>query len=443
MPRVLVVSYTFPPVGGAGVQRVTKWLKYLPSAGWEASVLTTENPSVPVTDASLAADVPAGTLVGRARTLEPGYAVKSSLAGGSAGAQAPSATRGALRRLVRQAANIALQPDPQVLWAPGALAEGARLLAAARHDVVLATSPPYSALLIAARLARRARLPLVVDFRDEWGISNQYWENKPKDPVSLAVQRRMQRLVLRRAAAVIATTERSTAALQEACRAAGSSARVLCLFNGYDHEDFAGAERQPPPSDRYQLAYLGTLWRLTDVRPLVAAVTRLAETDPASAACLDLCFAGRRTPEQDLALSELKRLPCRLVTHEYLAHTEAVGLMLASSGLCLLVADVPGAERVVPAKLFEYMAARRPILTVAPRGEVWNLLAGHPAALLCEPRDTEAIAAALRGEIARLRDGRATEWGGFDPSRFSRAALAAGLADAMSEAAASRRSGRP
>jgi glycosyltransferase involved in cell wall biosynthesis len=443
MPRVLLISYTFPPVGGGGVQRVTKWLKYLPSFGWDASVLTTENPSVPVTDTSLSADVPPDTLVGRARTLEPGYTVKSSLTGGADSGRAPSSATTALRRLVRQAAMVALQPDPQVLWAPAALAEGRRLLASRPHDVVLATSPPYSALLIGARLARRARLPLVVDFRDEWGISNQYWENKPRDPLSHGVQRLMQRMVLRRASVVIATTEKSAAALQDACREAGSRARVICLYNGYDDGDFAGSEGEPPPSAPYRLAYLGTLWRLTDVRPLVAGVARLAQLDPESAASLELFFAGRRTPEQDLALGELKHLPCRLVTREYLAHTEAVALMRGSSGLCLLVADVPGADRVVPAKLFEYMAARRPILTLAPRGEVWNLLAGHPAARLCEPGDADGIAAALRDEVARHRAARATEWGTFDPSRFSRARQASELAEVMRGTMPSSAAARP
>ena len=68
-----MVSYTFPPVGGAGVQRVTKWLKYLPSLGWKASVLTTENPSVPVTDASLSADVPTETIVDVSELAEQAY----------------------------------------------------------------------------------------------------------------------------------------------------------------------------------------------------------------------------------------------------------------------------------------------------------------------------------------------------------------------------------
>ena len=69
--RVLVVSYNFPPVGGAGVQRVTKFVKYLPDFGWDVTVLTTENPSVPVYDESLLADIPPQTVIVKACTLEP------------------------------------------------------------------------------------------------------------------------------------------------------------------------------------------------------------------------------------------------------------------------------------------------------------------------------------------------------------------------------------
>ncbi|HLK35258.1 MAG TPA: hypothetical protein VKU41_00810, partial [Polyangiaceae bacterium] len=58
--RALIVSYSFPPVGGAGVQRVLKLAKYLPAYGITPALLTVENPSVPVRDASLERDVPLG-----------------------------------------------------------------------------------------------------------------------------------------------------------------------------------------------------------------------------------------------------------------------------------------------------------------------------------------------------------------------------------------------
>src|SRR4051812_27687343 len=78
--RVLFISYAFPPVGGAGVQRVTKFIKYLRHIGWDSSVLTVANPSVPVMDHTLVADLPSDTTLVKARTLEPGYAAKQSIA---------------------------------------------------------------------------------------------------------------------------------------------------------------------------------------------------------------------------------------------------------------------------------------------------------------------------------------------------------------------------
>src|SRR4051812_15100894 len=74
--RVLFISYAFPPVGGAGVQRVTKFVKYLPSQGWETTVLTVANPSVPAWDETLLKDVPEQTVIRRAKTFEPSYKMK-------------------------------------------------------------------------------------------------------------------------------------------------------------------------------------------------------------------------------------------------------------------------------------------------------------------------------------------------------------------------------
>jgi glycosyltransferase involved in cell wall biosynthesis len=441
MPRALFVSYTFPPVGGAGVQRLTKWLKYLPASGWGASVLTTLNASVPLTDSSLGRDVPRGTRVARARTLEPSYKAKAAVIDTGGGARrAPMAV---LRGAARSAVNLVLQPDPQVLWAPTALSAGRRLLAEVRHDVLVATAPPFSALLIGARLARAANLPLVLDYRDEWDISSTYWENRPRDPLSRWVQARMQAGVLRRAQLVVATTRRSTARLAEKCRAVGSGARATCIYNGYDAEDFAGTATEGVQREGYRLVYLGTLWALTDAAPLVAGVSRLAAESPALAKGLEVVVAGRRTPEQTAVLRGLDALPCRVRLVDYVEHGEAVRMMREASGLLLLLSGVPSAERIVPAKLFEYMAARRPIVAVVPEGECRELLRAHPVASIADPADPAAVAAALARELERPRESGEVGWGGFDPSPWSRASLAADLAQALDGVVADWREGRP
>src|SRR5262245_20547383 len=108
--RVLYVAYEFPPVGGAGVQRTTKFVKYLPEFGWDVSVLTVANPSVPLLDHSLADEIPADTVVCRAPTLEPSYKVKATVTAGSARRRG---VRSLVRGAARAAARTVLQPDPQ------------------------------------------------------------------------------------------------------------------------------------------------------------------------------------------------------------------------------------------------------------------------------------------------------------------------------------------
>lgn len=432
--RVLIISYPFPPVGGAGVQRATKFVKYLPEHGWLPSVLTVANPSVPALDESLLADIPPQVMVRRARTWEPGYAAKAAIAGGGGRADA-SGGRGlksALKSMAHRAAKFALQPDPQILWMPRAIREGRRLLCERRHDAIVASGPPFSTFLIGASLSRSSGLPLVLDYRDEWDISNTYLENKRLDRLSLFLQSRMQRKVVRAARSLIATTGHSARALEQVRDRAGSNAKVGWIYNGFDPEDFRAVPPAPAgPKQSYRLVYVGTLWNLTDVEPLVDGVEKLASTDPESAAKLELVFAGRRTAQQSSVLHRLRALSCKLVEHPYLSHDGVMELIGSADGLCVLLSDVPAAERVVPAKIFEYMAARRAILAIGPRGEMWDLLQKSPAARLNTPADVDGIARTLAAEIARVNEGRSLELGAFDPSAFDRRFEAGQLASLL------------
>ena len=168
--RVLVVAYVFPPAGGAGVQRVTKFVKYLPEFGWDCSVLTVANPSVPVFDETLANEIPESTVMRLAKTLEPGYALKNAVSAGSDGSNGATQTGGfrkLLKSTIRAVGNAVLQPDSQILWYPGAVKEGMQLLSELKHDAIFATAPPFSSFVTAAALSRRSGLPLIVDYRDE------------------------------------------------------------------------------------------------------------------------------------------------------------------------------------------------------------------------------------------------------------------------------------
>ena len=435
--RVLVVTYNFPPVGGAGVQRVTKFVKYLPQFGWEPTVLTTENPSVPVFDESLLADIPPQTVVVKARTLEPGYALKRFVSNnvtrsGSEGTNTTSiasSVKSLAKHALRGTANLLLQPDPQVLWNSQAIEAGLRVLGQRKHDAIFVTAPPFSSFLIGAELARRTGLPLVLDYRDEWSISNSYLENKRLGWLSRTWQQHQQSLVVRTASALIATTRHSAESLQEVARAASSQLLVTHIYNGFDAEDFHDGIPPLPDSlmdsasdatQPYKLAYIGTLWNLTSVEPVIRAVRQLAAQSPDLVSRLELHFVGRRTAEQEEWLDQLGPLPCRVVRQAYLDHDAALRLMRSADGLCLLLSDLPEAGRVVPAKMFEYLAVRRPIFAIVPPGEVSSLLQDCPFAFVHSPSDIAGLARRLGDEIERKRLDVSLPTGSWDTSAFER-----------------------
>ena len=447
--RVLLVSYHFPPVGGAGVQRAAKLVKYLRRYGWDATVLAASNPSVPVLDHSLLADVPSDMLVARARTWEPGYAFKQSLttaapAAGAAAGAGTSAASARLRSALRALAGLALQPDPQILWAPSGLQAGALLLELLPHNAIMATGPSYSNLLLGAWLKELSGLPLLLDFRDEWDLSARYLENHARDRFSRSIQGRMQRWVLRRADAIVATTRASARSLADNAREAGSGAIVSCVYNGFDRTDLerlaASPDIPPPAEGAFRLVYTGTLWNLADVRPLVEAVEILAARDPRALACLDLALVGRKTPEQQALVERLARRPCKLHVQGYCEHAGALAWMASADALCVLLSEGQGAERVVPAKLFEYMAMRKEILAVLPDGEAADLVRWCGAGANYLPSDTAGIARCLAD---RLAGARVTPSATASIDRFSREVLCGQVAALLDRISAGRAGARP
>jgi glycosyltransferase involved in cell wall biosynthesis len=326
---------------------------------------------VPLLDPSLLKDLPADLVTVTARTLEPGYAAKS--ASGVSGTAQRTGVRSFVGSAIRRAATMVLQPDPQVLWLPAARRAATALLERMPHHLILATAPSYSNLVLGASLKRRSGLPLVADYRDEWDVSSAYWENAPRDPISRRVQAMLQRRVLRSADAVVATTKASTLRLGQRAHEAGADPITECIYNGWDPADLAqaadAAPAVPAAPAKFRLVYTGTLWNLTSIEPVVQAIEQLATSHPELAVKLELVVLGRKTPDQQALLARLDATPTVVHQPAYAPHPVALATMQSANALLLLLSDVPGAERVAPAKLFEYQAVGRPLLAVTPEGE--------------------------------------------------------------------------
>ncbi|MCS6915789.1 MAG: hypothetical protein RMK29_15630 [Myxococcales bacterium] len=387
MLRALLVSYSFPPVGGAGVQRVAKLVKYLPEHGVVPSVLTVSNPSVPVRDETLLAELPPSLRVLRAPTLEPGYAVKGAAWTAQAGGQ------GGLRGQLARAARGLLLPDAQLLWQPGAAATLVReLLRRPGPEVVLISAPPFSQFLLAplVRLARRA---VVLDYRDEWSTCSSY--EMGASGLGALLGPALEETLLRCAHVVTTATPEFRQALLGRFRFLRPE-QVLTVPNGYDPDDFP-QERPAPPTDRLVLGYAGTVFRLTSPRGLLGAIRRLAAREPALVRHLEVRFMGRIVQTERDAFAGMEALGVRQLG--YLDHRRVLQ-ELSRCHLCLCLLDeVPGAERIYPGKIFELMYLGRPVLTLAPEGALARLCRAHHLGPVLPPRDEEAIASYLAAQL--------------------------------------------
>ncbi len=378
-----------PPVGGAGVQRVLKLAKYLPEHGVTPTVLTVENASAPLRDETLGAELSPDLEVLRARTLEPGYAAKE-LAWRAVASKGWSARRA----LVRVAKSL-LVPDPQVLWLPAAAAVLTRRLLTHRDDVVFISGPPFSQLALGP-LARRLGAAVVLDYRDEWTTLRGVYEMAAASARIGAV---LEPLFLRSAHAVTTATP---AFRSELCARFPflDAAAVHTIENGFDPADFP-EELPAPPSDRLVVTYVGTVFRLTRARGLLEAVKKLHVLRPDLAPLLELRFVGRIVETE---MKEFDAVP-GLLRLGYVDHARAVRELAQSHVALCLLDDVPGADRVYPAKIFEIMHMRRPCLALCPPGVLADLVNEHRLGEVVAPRDVDAIAAALARRLEALRAG--------------------------------------
>ena len=414
--RVLLVSYAFPPTGGAGVGRVLKLAKYLPDYGCQPTVLTVANPSVPVIDESLQRDVHPDLEIVRARTLEPGYRVKQSVWATRAVNQPRFASR-ALGRATTLAGQL-LIPDPQILWHPAASLALLRTLRSG-FDVVWITGPPFSQFLLAplARLHRDAAV--ILDYRDEWTTYRSQYEMMGAVPG--LVGGALERGLVRVAHGVTTATEAFRAELLRRFRFLPSSA-VRTITNGYDPSDFP-SPRPAPSGGRFTLTYAGTVFKLTSPLGLLRAIRRLHEREPLLARRLRVRFIGRIVDSQRHLFADTARLGVECI--DYMPKADAAAALAESHMVLCLLDDAPGAERIYPGKVFELMYLGRPCLTIAPEGALQQLVSRHQLGPTLVPSDIDGIAGTLERALRAHGDGRydaTTQPTGIE--RFHRSALA-------------------
>lgn len=363
MKRVLIITYYWPPSGGGGVMRWLKMSKYLPENGWQPVVYTPENPDPSVQDESLLREVHPATEVIRTPIREP-YDLYRKLTGKKKSAEFKAgyiseASRGNWkdRFSVFLRGNF-LIPDPRVFWVRPSVKFLKKYLKENPVDLMVTTGPPHSMHLIGAGMKKYfPEIPWLADFRDPWTEIDFYHRLK-LTPLADKIHRGMERKILQSADVV---TTVSPYLKQTTEKIAGRKVEVI--HNGFDPEDFDF--KVDPDYSHFTLSHFGAFNRDRNPSALWKALGMLKNENPEFGMKLRIQLIGQT---DDTILRDLERegLGDHLVLIGHMKHREGLKLLAESQLLLLPLNDAPNVRGILPGKMYEYMALRRPILAIGP-----------------------------------------------------------------------------
>jgi glycosyltransferase involved in cell wall biosynthesis len=382
--KVLLVTLYFPPSGGGGVQRPLKLAQYLPALGIETHVLAPDDSKWIHSDTELR--VPTQAWVHRARFIGPkGRKPAEELYGKQGVSRALVQARLAGRRL--------LIPDENVSWNLTAIPAAIRIARAESIDVVITTSPAGSVHFVGAAVQRATGARWVADLRDSL-VAHAHRRGdsaavRAKERIALEVAK----LVARRADAITCVSD----AIADEVRELRPRGRVVTISNGCDFDDFAGLDYVP--GAHLRITHTGSFFGKRDPRPFLQALHD-SGIDARARFLGDFRTADREWAEQ-LQLGE------RLELIPYAPRASSLALQRDSEVLLLLIPEAGGRGKgILSGKVFEYIAAGRPILAlVPPDGAAAELLRETGAGVVVAPDDVDAIRGALVELDRRFRSG--------------------------------------
>ena len=384
--RVLVVAYYFPPMGLSGVQRTLKFVKYLPQFGWHPTVLTVEPRGYYAKDDSLLHELEGRDVrIVRTPGAGPGRLFHRR--------EIVSIPPEWLRKLLSMASDSVFIPDNKIGWRRKAVKTAVELHRETPFDLVFATSPPFTDLLIGASIKARIDRPLVFDYRDPWAdYPFKFYPTPFHRMRNIALERR----ALRASSHVVTTSRRVKELLIKRYRFL-TYHDVDIIPQGFDPADYrqvsggtgSTTRKSRKKAEKMKVAYAGVFWedRIPDY--FLQAFHDLLKEKPKLRGHIEAVFIGNFRDENMKVVRRLELTESVRVTG-YLPHDECVRELLASDVLWMISGDDLG----TPGKLYEYIGARKPILGCVPEGFLRNQVE-EAGGIAVDPDDVSGIKQAL------------------------------------------------
>lgn len=359
MKKVLIITYYWPPAGGPGVQRWLKFVKYLPDFDIEPIVYIPENASYPIIDEELCHEVNPEAEVLTQPIKEP-YKIarlfsKKSTQNISSGIIPDEKKQSLSEQLLLFIRGNFFIPDARIGWVKPSVEHLSEYIKINPVDIIITTGPPHSLHLIGKQLKEQFNIPWIADFRDPWTTIG--YHKKLKLTNSAAQKHKtLEKEVLNKADRILVTSPSTKKDFEQI-----TQQPIDVITNGYDIEHI----EKKPLDKKFTIAHIGSLLSDRNPRVLWKALAELIKNNPDFKQDFELKLAGKVSTQILNTLDEFKLSPY-VNNMGYISHQQAITEQRTSQVLLLLEIDSEETRAIIPGKLFEYMAAERPILAIGP-----------------------------------------------------------------------------
>lgn len=387
-----MVTYHFPPSGSIGYKRPLKFAKYLPSNGWLPFILTVKRKSDKITDISLLDSIPQGLCIYQTSSIEP-FRYKSSLRKKIKPNSESESKFGIIRmfnaflfytfklfRILLE--KFILIPDVTLGWLPFALISGIKIIKSKKIDIVYATAPPCTCLLISYLLTKITRKPLVIDYRDPWTF-NPFYHYPSK--IRQRFEEWLEYLVIKSSDRCITISNTMTNVYKH--KYPQMQRKISTITNGFDPDDFVGLKAKK--FDKFTLIYSGTFYGARNPQYFLEALKELYKENDEVKQKTQFIVLGIIEQAIRKSLHNKNLLQLINVPIHYLPYKENLTYM---KGADVLVLIMNARNKVtIPAKVFDYLATGRPVLALAPEGPVSKLIRKTKSGVVIAPGDIRSI----------------------------------------------------
>lgn len=357
--KVLIITYYWPPAGGPGVQRWLKFVKYLPNYGIHPVVYVPENPSYPMLDDTLMTEVPKDVTILKEPIKEPyrfaEFLSKKSSKTISSGVIPKEQKQSLIQQLMLYVRGNYFIPDARKAWVKPSVRYLSEYIQKENIKIVITTGPPHSLHLIGLHLKAQLGIKWIADFRDPWTTIGYHKKlklsaNAAKKHEDLEVK------VLTTADHIIVTSENTKKEF-----ATKSKQSISIITNGYDYQQLPKVTKD----ENFSVAHIGSLLSERNPKILWKVLGELIQENEDFSQEFVLRLIG---VVSDDVLNDIHRfIPEKNINiFGYVNHKEALMYQRQSRLLLLIEIDSEDTKAIIPGKLFEYMVAETPIVSVGP-----------------------------------------------------------------------------